>query len=204
MPTRTDFRGHIRACGSDGPCYGFPGGKYALSQNIEELNDYLVWLSENAGWVRSYLEIGIGGGGMPRMMSDVLELERVDVVDDGSHHANEHVGGNLNAIRNKGIKVRQFEGSSHSWEARSFLNGQDYDLVLIDGDHSYVGVAMDCELVLDVTKPGALIVFHDVVSSVPVGRFLDGYGGGEMVSLKRFVRSERDVPPLGIEVYERR
>ena len=36
--------------------------------------------------------------------------------------------------------------------------------MVIDGDHSYVGVRMDCELILGLVPKGTLIVFHDWVA----------------------------------------
>jgi hypothetical protein len=39
--------------------------------------------------------------------------------------------------------------------------GSDFDLVLVDGDHSSEGVERDIEGVLGVTRPGSLLLFHD-------------------------------------------
>lgn len=40
-----------------------------------------------------------------------------------------------------------------------------YDVVFIDGDHSYIGVTRDIGLAIPSTKPGGLILMHDVLAS---------------------------------------
>jgi cephalosporin hydroxylase len=49
-----------------------------------------------------------------------------------------------------------------------------YDLIFIDGDHSYEGVRRDFELYQDLLSPRGYIVFHDID---PEHIFRDGAGG---------------------------
>jgi hypothetical protein len=49
-----------------------------------------------------------------------------------------------------------------------------YDLIFIDGDHSYDGVRRDFELYQDLLSPRGYIVFHDID---PEHVFRDGAGG---------------------------
>lgn len=47
------------------------------------------------------------------------------------------------------------------------LGGRPLDFLLIDGDHSYTGVARDFELYLPLVAPGGLVAFHDIVPGGP-------------------------------------
>jgi cephalosporin hydroxylase len=49
-----------------------------------------------------------------------------------------------------------------------------YDLIFIDGDHSYEGVKRDFELYKELLSPRGYIVFHDID---PEHVFRDGPGG---------------------------
>ena len=42
--------------------------------------------------------------------------------------------------------------------------GAPADVVFIDGDHSYAGVARDYELYAPLVRPGGLLAFHDIVA----------------------------------------
>ncbi len=44
------------------------------------------------------------------------------------------------------------------------LLGEPADVLFIDGDHSYAGVARDYELYAPLVRPGGLIAFHDIVA----------------------------------------
>lgn len=46
---------------------------------------------------------------------------------------------------------------------RSIL-GEPADVVFIDGDHTYAGVARDYELYSPLARPGGLVAFHDIVA----------------------------------------
>jgi cephalosporin hydroxylase len=49
------------------------------------------------------------------------------------------------------------------------LNGQQLDLLFIDGDHSYGGVRADFEMYSPLVRPGGVIAFHDIaVRSLPI------------------------------------
>ena len=65
-------------------------------------------------------------------------------------------------------------GDSHSPDTIASIHRQwpnGFDLVFIDGDHSYSGVRADTISYADLVKPGGLLAFHDIVPS-----FADRYG----------------------------
>jgi predicted O-methyltransferase YrrM len=54
------------------------------------------------------------------------------------------------------------------------LNGQQIDLLFIDGDHSYTGVRADFEMYSPLVRPGGIVAFHDIAFQLPpneVARF---------------------------------
>ncbi|MFC1792548.1 class I SAM-dependent methyltransferase [Planctomycetota bacterium] len=59
-------------------------------------------------------------------------------------------------------RFTQLIGDSHELRANDLLeNYGPFDLVLIDGDHSYEGVLQDTELVREIIGEGGVICWHD-------------------------------------------
>ena len=59
-------------------------------------------------------------------------------------------------------RFTQLIGNSHELRANDLLeNYGHFDLVLIDGDHSYDGVSQDTELVRKIISEGGVICLHD-------------------------------------------
>src|SRR5439155_21118795 len=54
-------------------------------------------------------------------------------------------------------KVELLTGDSHDSEVRP----NSYDLIFVDGDHSYEGAARDYELCKKGVKPGGYLAFHN-------------------------------------------
>jgi predicted O-methyltransferase YrrM len=64
------------------------------------------------------------------------------------------------------VKVLDFKGDSHSDEALAFSwLCSPYDWIFLDGDHSYEGSKQDWELALKLSKPGTIIVIHDIADN---------------------------------------
>ena len=49
----------------------------------------------------------------------------------------------------------------------SILAGRKFDVLFIDGDHTYEGVKADFENYSKFARPGGLIAFHDIVPHPP-------------------------------------
>lgn len=62
-------------------------------------------------------------------------------------------------------RIVDMKGNSHLKETHTALkeelNGQQIDLLFIDGDHSSDGVRADYEMYKEFVRPGGLIAFHD-------------------------------------------
>ncbi len=137
----------------------FEGG-YCIQQFPDELARLACLLSAYAPF-NAYLEIGTAAGGTIRFLTEQVLIHKSVVIDDGQHQRfpiwTEH---NSQFVPN----VNQFIGDSHSPEAALFLKnlGLTFDLVGIDGDHSYEGVLADWNLIQPFISPGSLVWFHDV------------------------------------------
>jgi hypothetical protein len=61
-----------------------------------------------------------------------------------------------------------------SYDGVQELTGRDFDLIYIDADHSYPGVARDTSIACSVAAQGACLIWHDYAAAAPgVVQFLD-------------------------------
>jgi len=116
--------------------------------------------------VRSYLEIGTREGGSLRVvLENSPDLEAIVCADTwggewggsarGSHH---HIDRMLCESLYTG-EVRFLDGDSK--QTIPTLAGP-FDLVLVDGDHSYKGGMADLVNCWPLVAPGGCLVFHDI------------------------------------------
>jgi len=77
--------------------------------------------------------------------------------------------GNIARIRQSlkaGQRLVEIIGDSHLADTRSrldiVLDGAQVDVLWVDGDHSYAGVAADMQMYGRLVRPGGLIAFHDI------------------------------------------
>ncbi|MFN8542829.1 MAG: class I SAM-dependent methyltransferase [Candidatus Binatia bacterium] len=124
-----------------------------------------------------YLEIGTYRGGSAAIVATAMDAlgssGRVVCVDAG-HEVDPPV---WERIRHRATQVI---GRSPEVlpSARVAGGGEPFDLVLIDGDHSYEGVLRDAHAVLDHVAPGAYLLCHD------------GFNPGVAAALDRFCREQ--------------
>lgn len=126
-------------------------GGLKIWQYPNQFSKYLKFLSERG--VTSYLEIGCRWGGTfiltteyLKKFGDVKEAVAVDIIDSP---VADYEGGTFIRIDSK------------SPEFKEYIARKQFDLVLIDGDHSYEGAKSDYLLVKDHAK---IIVFHDITN----------------------------------------
>ena len=66
----------------------------------------------------------------------------------------------------KGQKICVLRGDSHAQlmkeQVKKELCGNDLDVLLIDGDHSYEGVKRDFEMYSPLVRKGGIVMFHDI------------------------------------------
>jgi len=130
-----------------------------------QFSKYLVWLSDKQ--IQSYLEIGCRHGGTfiitVEYLSRFTPIQQAVAVDLGC-------GVNVQTYAGINRAITHYDLNSRSEAFASLVKSRQYDLVLIDGDHSWDGVKNDFETVKD---NATYAVFHDIHSDAcpDVGRF---------------------------------
>ncbi len=117
-----------------------------MCQNPEELADLLTALRTHR--ISSFLEIGSAYGWTATFIHHILKKRNPDLVSYSVDNQS-----NPYAFLNFHSGVHFVQGTSRTVSRHAF------DLVLIDGDHSYEGVKYDYE---QVGCKARLCVFHDV------------------------------------------
>ncbi len=151
---------YVNKCGSDRvDVFGgsYEGG-YHIQQNPYEISMAILKINEYYKEIDNYLEIGSAAGGTTRLISDFIKLKNVYIIDDNQHPKYKIRENNL-----KHLNTMEFIGDSHSIECQNILKqwNKKFDIVFIDGDHSYIGVKTDFEIIKEYIHIGSLILFHD-------------------------------------------
>lgn len=116
------------------------------------------------------LEIGIMKGQSTKAillgMSDAKHGKLISI-----DHKNRHKL--LNDYADLESRWEQVRGDSHAEETLEAVKKYGiFDLLLIDGDHTYKGVKQDFEWYVPLVKPGGLILMHDICNrNVDVKKF---------------------------------
>ena len=121
--------------------------------------------------VRNYLEIGTREGGSLQVVLKEAKstLESVWIADlwtndyggtgRGSHS---HIDLLLDSFGFDAKRVFLDGNSQHTIPALMPEKAEAFDLILVDGDHSYEGGRADLENTWPLIRPGGAVVFHDI------------------------------------------
>ena len=120
--------------------------------------------------VRHYLEIGTRDGDSLRVVlenaGDLLSVWVADIwgsdyggTGRGSH---QHIEQLLDDFRFDGRRVFLDGNSRVTIPALMPEQAEAFDLVLVDGDHSYEGGMADLDNTWPLVRPGGCVVFHDI------------------------------------------
>jgi cephalosporin hydroxylase len=119
---------------------------------------------------RRILEIGTSAGGtlflLATVASDDARIMSIDLPQAQGGY-NPQKAPLYRRFAREGQRIDLLLGDSHEPgtvdATRGWLGGQELDLLFIDGDHSYEGVATDMQLYSRLVAAGGLVVFHDIV-----------------------------------------
>jgi len=130
-------------------------------QYPNQFSKYLCLLSNYKHLINSYLEIGCRNGGTffvhCQYLKPLVNAYAVDIIPESN---------TVKSFREVVNFVNYLEINSHSKEFSNFINNNFFDLIFIDGDHSYDGVKKDAET----TRNNCNIqVFHDIVNDACPG-----------------------------------
>ena len=136
------------------------GGGLLIWQYPNQFSKYLCLLSEQK--IQSYIEIGCRWGGTFVLTNEYLKIFNnvnksvaIDIID--SPVVNYCISNNETTF----IKL-----NSQSQEFINYMNNNYFDLIFIDGDHSYNGVKNDYKIS---KNSGKIFVFHDIINNMCPG-----------------------------------
>jgi predicted O-methyltransferase YrrM len=110
-------------------------------------------------------EVGAAGGGTAFLFAHAATPDAtvvsVDITFGGARRAA------VGRFARRGQTLICVEGDSHDAATlaavRDALGGRALDLLYLDGDHSYAGVAADFRMYAPLVRTSGLVVFHDIV-----------------------------------------
>lgn len=133
---------------------------FKIQQKKIEWMSLLDLLNKNGDKFKNCLEIGAYDGGSSISLAHFCD--NMLTVD-----GNKPIRFNVNIIKQvtnyEAISANSFEKDTIDYVKKFSPNG--YDLIFIDGDHTYEGVKKDYENFLPLLNNGGIMFFHDIVDS---------------------------------------
>jgi len=122
---------------------GVFGGKKRGGRNIQQVPDEIspcLYYLQMASTIENYLEVGAASGGLTYLVNEVFHPERIVLIDN-----NRHGKSNLRSTTLKNVNCMEIIGDSQSDHIINVVRnlGWEYDLLVIDADHTYRGVKQD-------------------------------------------------------------
>lgn len=166
-----------------------------LQQNSEELADVISFLLKENKQFTSFLEIGAAAGGNARVFADFLKIKNIYIIDNNLHP--EHIYRSKNL---ENLNVKEYIGDSQCLSAKEWAreNEEIYDIIYIDGDHSYQGVLNDIENYKNLISNGYLI-FHDHFACPEVNQALNTFINQDKNFKKIFCTEKK----FGISIFQK-
>jgi cephalosporin hydroxylase len=110
-------------------------------------------------------EIGAAGGGTAFLFAHAAAPDATIISVDMNFSAARREA--VASFARRGQRIVCLQGDSHDSATldavRSRMGGASLDLLYLDGDHSYEGVAADFQMYAPLVRRGGLVVFHDIV-----------------------------------------
>lgn len=164
IPTVEEIESFILTLGQEST-NGFGGTKAGgiyLQQIPDELAPCLAELLKYKDEIHNYLEVGSASGGSCYVFNHFFPLEKIVLIDNN--------GLGRQALRNevlKGIFHQELIGRSDDEVVYDSVAkmGIQFDLIVLDSDHSYQNVRLEAALYLPFLRPGGFLFLHDIVYS---------------------------------------
>lgn len=165
---RRQTMGALSTCNDTDSCIAFAQTHNLGPTQIATEIDAFLKLVESRQ-VRIVLEIGTARGGTTFLFGHLLrQLELLATVDLVPRHPRL-----LRDLFSPRLEFHAISGSSYApstvEKINQCLRGRKIDLLFIDGDHRYEGVAADFKLYSPLVASDGLIAVHDIVPSLDSG-----------------------------------
>lgn len=137
------------------------GGAYEGGIHIQQVPDELapcILAILNSGVaIESVLEIGAASGGTTFVVDHFFKPGAVVLIDDNTHPKH-----TLRPDILKDVARQEIIGNSRHQAVIDQVKGP-FDLLIIDGDHSYEGVKADIDNYLPLLRKGGFLLLHDSI-----------------------------------------
>lgn len=155
-----------------------------LYQQKDEILTFVEFLQNFE--LKNVLEVGTQDGGTFLLWSKLSKPDGIKITLDlpnGPYStrglSEEDISKRDTFLQSLGPNVHVLNMNSHDAttiaKVKHLLHGEKLDLLFIDGDHRYEGVALDFSNYQQFVKPGGIIAFHDIAESewhISVGCFV--------------------------------
>lgn len=121
----------------------------------------LIALIDQAGY-KTCLEIGTRWGGTADLLGQFAGIMRMVLLDIRTEPL---LAARINSPHVRAAKVICGDSRSPEVISEAGADPAGYDVVIIDGDHSYEGVRKDFDNYARMARPGGIIVLHDIAYS---------------------------------------
>jgi hypothetical protein len=173
------------------------GFGWRIWQYPSQFTDYLLYLARHAKDIDSYVEIGCRFGGtfatvacyLRRLNGNFNTAVAIDLIEEPA----------LIAEMRRHLPIEFLRVNSRSPAFRDWAKVRRFDLAFIDGDHDFLGVLNDFEILKDRAKH---LVFHDVGSRACPGvvtfwDILKTFWSGPEFRIEEYCQQYEDVPVAG-------
>ena len=173
-------------------------GAYRGGVNLQQVPDEIaqcLYYLQQAARMENYLEIGAASGGLTYLVSKIFHLKIIVLVDNNAHTKSKWRNSVL-----KNIKYMQVIGDSQSPQIVDTIKRMNYqfDLVVIDADHRYVGVKKDIDNYKQFCR--GIMFIHDTVACKGVKKAFEEFKqDGDFDFMSELVSSTS--PKCGIGIF---
>lgn len=180
------------------------GGSFEGGIHIQQIPDELAAcvksILDSGEEITSYLEIGAAAGGTTFVFNYYFDLTGIVLIDDNVHP--KHV---LRSNILDGVILREIIGNSRDQAVIDQVEGP-FDLIVIDGDHSYQGVKADLHNYLPFLREGGFLVLHDSTTNIwgcDVPAVVEELKQSPRLSMVGEFVSQKHPVPCGIALFQK-
>lgn len=143
-----------------------------MHQHPEEIRQFAQWLLTRR--LGNVLEIGTLKGGTTALWHElctgtVVSVDLPNGKFGGADHGytDQRAAERNAALEDRFPRLRTIAADSHNASTLAMVadTAGHFDLLFIDGDHSYEGVKQDFEMYAPLVRPGGVIAFHDILDT---------------------------------------